>query len=319
LWPGQSGIPRLDAFASIFELYRLASLRVEYRAAVGTTVNGMVHIGIDFDANDTPTTTAGVAGLNPVMSIPVWKDSQMSVPVDRANKAMWLYTGINPTGVTHPDLGKALACVIANSASQVIGEVWLNYEVEFSSPKIGGEAVQYQQLYTSQQGGSFRLADTPPIQQQSGNSGGASSSNNGLGSSLTLPPWPGGVLTPTLSPVTSWLRTLEEFTGLNPNTVYQFMQHVMSSDVIPSITGSALTATAGTITDLLSVTDTSPAWKQGCVTCLAVPDSSGNLTLQADWTADDPTATTFWYIDNVLASVGASQGIKAIAGFGEIH
>lgn len=135
--PGATGVARLDSFSGLFELYRFKQLQIEYRPAVGTTVDGIVHVGVDYDPSDVASTVAMVSSRNPVMSVPVWKSGRIAATPDRLNKGKWMYT--SQSSGTHTDLGAACSIEYGlnhGENSKTFGELWLKYEMEFCSPTL---------------------------------------------------------------------------------------------------------------------------------------------------------------------------------------
>lgn len=136
-FPGNSGISRLDSFANLFELYRINSARIYYKTATGTTQSGMLHVGVDYDSKEIPTTVAGVAVLYPSFTIPIWSESSLSVQPDRANRAKWMFTFAG--GQSHQDMGVGFAVLSGLAASPgaielVPGEIWIDYDITYSGP-----------------------------------------------------------------------------------------------------------------------------------------------------------------------------------------
>jgi len=142
--PGSSGLPHLDARGRMYEMYRLRGpVRVQYRAAVGTTTNGEVLIGVDYDAKDAVLSYQGTAALSPKSMTPVWKDSVLVVPHNRAMKQKWLVTAtdISPTTaggtpINYRDDAIAFGLNITSTGASATGSVWIEYNVEFASPRV---------------------------------------------------------------------------------------------------------------------------------------------------------------------------------------
>jgi len=142
--PGNSGLTKLDQFGQMYELWRLNRAVVSFRTSTGSTQSGMVHLGLDFDATDIPSSIAGVAGLNPVTKCPVWSDQPMScrvvVPVDRVNRQKWMMT----TAGTTPDINSStgfIACT-GTTGPPSAGEIWIDYDIDFAGPVRPGQVTQ---------------------------------------------------------------------------------------------------------------------------------------------------------------------------------
>lgn len=124
-------------------MYRLRGpVRVQYRAAVGTTANGEVLIGVDYDAKDSVLTYQGTAALSPKSMTPVWKDSTLAVPHNRAMKQRWLVTASDISPVADGsapsnfrDDAVAFGLNITSTGTTGSGSIWVEYNVEFASPR----------------------------------------------------------------------------------------------------------------------------------------------------------------------------------------
>lgn len=142
--PGSSGLPHLDARGRMYEMYRLRGpVRVQYRAAVGTTANGEVLLGVDYDAKDSVLTYQGTAALSPKAMSPVWKDSTLTIPHNRAMKQKWLVTAtdISPTTdgsspTNFRDDAVAFGLNVTSTGTGSPGSLWVEYNVEFASPRV---------------------------------------------------------------------------------------------------------------------------------------------------------------------------------------
>ena len=142
--PGSSGLVHLDARGRMYEMYRLRGpVKVQYKAAVGTTVNGEVLIGVDYDAKDAVLTYSGTAALSPKAMSPVWRDCTLSVPHNRAMKQRWLVTandiapaanGGMPTNFREDCV--AFGLMVTSTGEKSTGSIWVEYNVEFASPRV---------------------------------------------------------------------------------------------------------------------------------------------------------------------------------------
>lgn len=172
--PGASGLAHLDSRARMYETYRLKGpVRVQYKAAVGTTVSGEVVMGVDYDAKDTILTYAGVAALSPKAMSPVWRDSTLHVPHARAMKQKWLVTApelsysqeSNDTPLNYRDDAVAFATVVTCTAAATPGSLWVEYNVEFASPKAISPAINATVYTTSSGTPTQKVTTTHPFTQ----------------------------------------------------------------------------------------------------------------------------------------------------------
>jgi hypothetical protein len=131
--PGSSGLSRLDAIGTLYEQWRLRSCVVRYATGSGATKDGLVHIGFVPDLLSLPTQLAGVVLLNPVVNTAVWEPNTLRIPTGEVNKGRWLYTD---AGGHHLDLIGFGVAVAYTGAAVNVGQIWVEYSVEFRGPSI---------------------------------------------------------------------------------------------------------------------------------------------------------------------------------------
>lgn len=131
--PGSSGLSHLDLRAGMYEMYRLRGpVKYAYKAAVGTTTNGEVIMGTDFDGREVVLSYQGTAALSPKSMGPVWRDQTLVVPPARAMKQKWLLTS-NLRDDAHAD--PAFTVQVSGTAVSQTGSIWVEYHIEFASPR----------------------------------------------------------------------------------------------------------------------------------------------------------------------------------------
>lgn len=130
--PGVSGASRLDALGRLWELYRVNKVCVTYRTSSGTTTNGSLTFGVDYEGLDFVSTAVDVAILVPRMNLPVWASGSMSPSIDRVMKKKWLacHTDFN----TMVDAGFLVSIAGQGAPNTVAGTFWVSYDVTFTSP-----------------------------------------------------------------------------------------------------------------------------------------------------------------------------------------
>lgn len=159
--PGNSGLSKLDAFATTFECWRLRSAKVHYVPTSGTQSVGSQTLALDYDPTDLPTTLAGVMAMNPVAKGPVWSPICMDVSPARCNKAKWMYCfGTS----THPGLDAGFALAAWNTGQANNGEFWIDYTVEFTNPR-GSQAVA---ALATRVVSTANIIVQPDVEQQAG-------------------------------------------------------------------------------------------------------------------------------------------------------
>jgi hypothetical protein len=304
----------LDVYAGIFELYRVKRAALQYRTGVGTTVNGIMYVAADYDGNDYPSTVQGVAALNPIVTGPVWKDMTLNLPVTRMNKGNWMYTTANPSSVTHPDLGSCCYMLAATNSSQIPGELWLDYEIEFSSPTLYGQvAAQTTRSYVMPyEWNSITHVVTPKgLETERA----FTTNQNGSGQG-TITAWTGPGIAD--SSVGNYVRAFASLSGMDPTQLYRFAYQLINSTGNVT-TASALAATTGEIRYLTDYTATAGAtYGAHSQSFLAQPDSSGNLDFSWD-TSTDAIVDHNGVFVAAMATLGAAKSLGHFYGFNEIH
>jgi hypothetical protein len=134
--PGASGLPLLDGVAKSFDRYILRRFEVFYYPSCGTTRDGAVVIGIDWDPAAKDDTLRVVQVLQPRIRTPVWEEGTMVLPPNRLMSRKFLLTAPGAGKATDPDYSAFLVrcAVTASDKKGAVGEVWVRYCVELSSP-----------------------------------------------------------------------------------------------------------------------------------------------------------------------------------------
>jgi hypothetical protein len=317
LHPGAVGAGRLDSFAGLFELYRFKSCKVHYRASVGSTVDGMLHVSADFDPADIPVTVTGVASKEPVVSAPVWKDTNLPIPVSRLNKGTWMYTAINATGVTHPELGSCgiVAWGLNHGATdKSFGELWLEYEVEFSSPTRSGDAAS--SLFTRNAVFTFPGGSgSTPTLLTNGLVAGATVHDISTNGSFTIP----SVAANTLGSE-GWVSMAVDASGYSPSTALNLIALAADSAHTPGSGAerASLVLTKGRVLDTSTSFDQNTSW--GTLNFLATIQSDvagaieGFLHIPRNTIADASTGAVALALSTVGFSPSARQAINHLLG-----
>jgi hypothetical protein len=136
--PGSSGLTRLDQFSTLYEEYKVVNCLVRYITGVGTTRDGRIIIGCDFEPGDAVSSYADVSIEEPHCRSAVWENMNMVVPVDKIMKGKtWLACRTSEPS----EQGFALDVAVDGDADITYGEVWVRWTVEFSSPTNGKQDV----------------------------------------------------------------------------------------------------------------------------------------------------------------------------------
>lgn len=135
--PGNSGLPRLDAVASLYDKYKLVSCVLEYRTVVGTVQSGEIVYGVDYNVNTSDTSYAAVVLMNDKAMTPIWQNSNVNVNINKAMEGK-LWKNVSRVGSSVANFAEGPCFqVVVNTVSDplaVVGRLWVRYKVEFTSP-----------------------------------------------------------------------------------------------------------------------------------------------------------------------------------------
>lgn len=134
--PGKSGLGFLDKIALSWDRYVVTHVTIFYRSSSGTTRNGAVVVGVDWDVASGAGDLAYAQTLQPRLRLPVWESGQMVLPANLLMSRKFLLVSPNETAQINPDYGafKVVAAVTSTSDASSIGELWVRYTVVFHSP-----------------------------------------------------------------------------------------------------------------------------------------------------------------------------------------
>lgn len=149
--PSSSSLfPWLRGIARNFEKYHFRSLAFEYCPMVATTMPGVVVLAIDWDPDDTHTTSSDENAIRASMECrpecvrcPVWQGAILKVPdgILRSLGERWVRAPLNDqTEQRLVAVGKLLHCVTPTGTSygdySMVGEVRIHYTIELISPQL---------------------------------------------------------------------------------------------------------------------------------------------------------------------------------------
>lgn len=136
VWPSKFSF--LGNIAKVYDNYRWNSLEFYYKPAVGTTVGGMVSMGMDWNYSKTePSSRTALSGLSPNVTGPLWQDTQsrpMRLPTSRIMTRQW-YSTNSKEDASNQGPGRLLYAVDCEKATMV-GEIWCKYSIHFSGTNL---------------------------------------------------------------------------------------------------------------------------------------------------------------------------------------
>jgi len=130
----------LSALATRFEMYRFRRLKFHYKPSVGTSNDGYVLLGFDFDAYDVGVDGSPTPASKPEMlawkyssKCAVWQSTTLDVTPD-SRLATMRYCDFNYRGDARLDILGNLEIRAASDVEKFVGEIFVEYTVEFRQP-----------------------------------------------------------------------------------------------------------------------------------------------------------------------------------------
>lgn len=142
--PGNStAFPWLSAIAANYESYTFKRLAYRYVPLCPTSTQGRITMAIDYDARDSiPTSKAVLSQYQGAVASPVWQQGlYVSTPANLTKFCKQRYVS-GPTVPTNSDVKTyhvgLFTIATSNTPANLtqLGELWVEYEVEFQTPQI---------------------------------------------------------------------------------------------------------------------------------------------------------------------------------------
>lgn len=152
--PGQGQtFPWLSVLARNFEKYRFRRLKFEFESSQPTTAQGMTMLAFDLDASDpAPTSKVQLMSYQGASRANVWEPQATSLPEQQP--PLYVRVGTQPTStdIKTYDAANLWFGTAGEASVTVIGELYVEYEVELHVPQLSTAALSL--------GGSLRLTGT---------------------------------------------------------------------------------------------------------------------------------------------------------------
>jgi hypothetical protein len=129
--------PWLSVLARNFEKYRFRKLKFEFESAVSTVIPGMTMLTIDMDAKDDPPATKQVfMAYEGATRANVWQPHATIMPEQAP--ALYVRNGPAPNAsdLKTYDVGNCFFGTSGEPDSTIIGEIYVQYEVELHIPQL---------------------------------------------------------------------------------------------------------------------------------------------------------------------------------------
>lgn len=131
--PSNSRLTWLNKLAASFDQIIWLSAAIVWKPAVGTTFNGSLIVGVDWNADANGTTRTTVQACVPHMDTPVWSKARMTIPTARlqSRRSYILKAAQN--------VDKAPGVILVNArttkgAPTFLGDLWMEYKVRLMGP-----------------------------------------------------------------------------------------------------------------------------------------------------------------------------------------
>lgn len=136
--------PWLSTQAVGYELYRFIKLKFHYINRTSATVVGSVILAPDYDAADSPPTTESrVTTYAGAKEGSAWNDIECVLDPAAMNALgtrKFIRTGFVGTDIKTFDSGNFFMCTTEQVGTDVIGKLWVEYEVEFFTPQLASNS-----------------------------------------------------------------------------------------------------------------------------------------------------------------------------------
>jgi hypothetical protein len=167
--------PWLASIANNYEKYRVLKLSAQYVTSSGSTTGGRVGLAFGYNPSEAnPASKQQFFSIIPNREEAPWEDIHLQIQPTNEIKYVRLGAPVNGTVNTY-DMGKILVMTSNNASGAVVGELFVEYEIELIRPHFGSIISQEGTLTAPgsgfQWGASIETtAGVPVIAKYSGNS-----------------------------------------------------------------------------------------------------------------------------------------------------
>lgn len=129
--------PWLWAMSSRYEHYRFKSLKFEYKTQAPTSTKGVVMLAFDYNVDDpAPTTKQQLLSYHGTHRAAPWTDActQASPRGLNARNQFLVRNGFVSDAKLY-DIGNFFIATVGQENTDVIGELWVSYTIEFNTPQ----------------------------------------------------------------------------------------------------------------------------------------------------------------------------------------
>jgi len=141
--------PWLSAIATRFEMYKFRRLAFHYRPSTGTATDGWIALGFDFDFYDEQPTKSGMLVWKYSAKSAVWQSCTLNASGDSRLSTMRYCNYAATNGDARLDMLGNLWVLVETPSTHTIGEIYVDYEVEFRQPAYKIPPSLYAKVKTS--------------------------------------------------------------------------------------------------------------------------------------------------------------------------
>lgn len=130
----------LSNIAANYESYKFKNLKFRYIPACSTNNNGNIYLSVDFDPTDPiPSTERQLSNYQDTKFCPPWKSETYDCKLNNLQKRSSYFVRLGPIesgeNVSFFDTGNLIVATVGCSPI-TLGKLWVDYEVEFSTPEL---------------------------------------------------------------------------------------------------------------------------------------------------------------------------------------
>lgn len=140
LTPSSGLMPFLFQISSCYQRIRWLKCHVTWRPGVGTSTNGIITYGFQFNDGAAPSSRADVTNLTPVNDHAVWQSGSSTplvVPSDMLMSRKWYVLNSTSADAYDKALG-SFCCGVSHDSkatTSTLGEFWVSYSVEMEGTR----------------------------------------------------------------------------------------------------------------------------------------------------------------------------------------
>jgi len=138
--------PWLFALATRFEMFRFRKLKFHYRPSCGTATDGFVCLGFDFDYYDSQPIKSSMLTWKYSAKSACWQSVSLDVSNDSRLATMRYCNYDSSNGDARLDMLGNFFMMSSSNASKSLGELFIEYEIEFRQPAYKIPSALYQKM-----------------------------------------------------------------------------------------------------------------------------------------------------------------------------